>query len=139
MSRHAIAVFTIVLLIITPWSSSVQDLTSVDVSNSYYETDIFNQSGFYEDGVYTSSDGEVQVSRPDIQWTTTNFGLISLRTGACSVAIDYLEEVWLMGGRMDPSPTQSGDEEATGLVEKMDNVNKSWMPAETNIPIPQQY
>ena len=44
-----------------------------------------------------------------------------------------------MGGRMDPSPTQSGDEEATGLVEKMDNVNKSWMPAETNMPIPQQY
>ena len=139
MSRHAIAISTIVLLIITPWSSSVLDLTSVDVSNSYYETDIFNQSGFYEDGVYTSSDGEVQVSRPDIQWTTTNFGLISLRTGACSVAIDYLEEVWLMGGRMDPSPTQSGDEEATGLVEKMDNVNKSWMPAETNMPIPQQY
>ena len=61
------------------------------------------------------------------------------RTGVCSVAIDSLDEVWLMGGRTDPNPTQSNDETPTSFIEKMDNVNKTWTPSGVSMPSAQQY
>ena len=57
---------------------------------------------------------------------------LAIISGACSVAIDSLDEVWIMGGRTDPNPTQPNDETPTTLVEKMDNVNKSLTPSKGN-------
>ena len=100
---------------------------------------MFNQTGFNEDGVYTDSTGEVRVYKPHISWVTPSQGPILERTGACSVSIESLDEVWLIGGRHDPNPQQNNDEEATDLVEIMTNSNKSWRPAQHNLPLQQQY
>ena len=133
------ACFVIALFLLQSWSTTNLGLEDKTKSESYYENNLFNQSGFFEDGVYTTPDGESHVSRPHIQWTFPNQGLMSIRSGACSVSIESINEVWLMGGRMDPNPTQSGDETPSSLVEILNNQNKTWMPAQTNLPQSQQY
>ena len=139
MARVVLVALTVVLLMLVPWTSTQTYFQPEEFKHTYHEIDKFNQSGFYQDNIYTSADGESHISRPDIVWNTPFYGLTTARTGACSVAIESLEEVWLIGGRMDPNPSQSGDEVAADLIEKMDNANKSWMPAQTNMPTPQQY
>ena len=100
---------------------------------------MFNQTGFVENGVYTNSTGEVNVNRPHITWLTPNDGPIMTRTGACSVSIESIGQVWMMGGWNDPDPQQQNDEEPTDLIEIMENDNKSWQPTGVNLPHPQQY
>ena len=139
MRRGVLASLIVILFLLQTFSNANFVLSESSTSNSYREDVLFNQSGFYEDGVYTTPDGEVHVNRPHIQWTVPSQGLAMIRTGACSVAIDSLEEVWLMGGRTDPNPTQSNDETPTSFIEKMDNVNKSWTPSGVAMPSPQQY
>ena len=139
MRRRILASSIVILFLLQTWSNANFELSESSTSNSYREDFLFNQSGFYEDGVYTTPDGEVHVNRPHIQWTVPNQGLAMIRTGVCSVAIESLEEVWLMGGRTDPNPTQSNDETPTSFIEKMDNVNKSWTPSGVSMPSAQQY
>ena len=139
MARVGFVALSMFLLMLVPWTYTQTYFQSEEVRRSFHEIDQFNQSGFYQDSIYTSVDGESHISRPDILWNTPSYGLTTARTGACSVAIDILEEVWVIGGRMDPNPSQSGDEVAADLIEKLDNANKSWMPAQTNMPTPQQY
>ena len=131
---------SIVLLFVLQISSSAQiELSQINHSNSIHEDSLFNQTGFNEDGVYTDSAGEVRVNRPHISWITPTQGPILERTGSCSVSIESLDEVWLIGGRHDPDPQQNNDEEATDLIEIMNNSNKSWRPSQYNLPFQQQY
>ena len=139
MRRGILACLIVVLFLLQTLSNVNLELSHSPTSNSYREDVLFNQSGFYEDGVYTTPDGEVHVNRPHIQWTIPSQGLAMTRTGVCSVAIDSLDEVWLMGGRTDPNPTQSNDEIPTSFIEKMDNVNKTWTPSGVSMPSAQQY
>jgi hypothetical protein len=139
MRRGFCAVIIATLFLLQPWVTTNQDLFDNKSSQSYNEDQVFNQTGFYEDGVYTTPDGESHVTRPHIQWTTPNQGLVGIKTGACSVAIDSLNEVWIFGGRADPNPSQGGDEMPSDMVEVLDNVNKTWLPAQTNMPFTQQY
>ena len=101
MRRSVLACCIVILFLLQTWSNVNFELSESSTSNSYREDILFNQSGFYEDGVYTTTDGEVHVNRPHIQWTYPNQGLAIIRSGACSVAIDSLDEVWIMGGRTD--------------------------------------
>ena len=139
MRRGYFVVGIIFLLLVQIISNAQIELTDVKVSNSIHEDSLFNQTGFNEDGVYTDSTGEVRVYKPHISWITPSQGPILERTGACSVSIESLDEVWLIGGRHDPNPQQNNDEEATDLVEIMTNSNKSWRPAQHNLPLQQQY
>ncbi len=139
MRRGVLAVIIASLFLLQPWMTTGGDIFHHTMSQSYSENQLFNQTGFYEDGTYTTSDGESHVSKPHIQWTSSNQGLVGIKSGACSVAIESLDEVWLMGGRTDPNPTQSGDEIPSDMVETMDNKNKTWLPANTNMPFTQQY
>ena len=139
MGRIPLALSIVLLFVLHSFSASINTLVQHTEANSQTDTTLFNQSGFYEDGVYTTTDGEIHVNRPHISWTFPNQGLSAIRTGACSVAVDSLQEVWLIGGRTDPNPTQSNDESPTSLIEKMDNHNKTWLPSDVNMPSPQQY
>jgi hypothetical protein len=139
MRRGLWAAIIVTLFLLQPWMTTSQDLFDNKTSQSYNEDKLFNQTGFYEDGVYTTQDGESHISRPHIQWTTVMQGLVGVKSGACSVAIEASNEVWLMGGRADPNPTQSGDELPSDMIEVFDNQNKTWLPAETNMPFAQQY
>ena len=139
MRRGFLAGSIVILFLLQTWSVTYEKLTEQEFFQSYHEDVLFNQTGYYEDDVYTTSDGESHVSRPNVQWVSPNQGLVSLRTGACSVAIDSLDEVWLMGGRIDPNPSQSGDELPSDMIDIMNNANKTWQPAPTIMPHTQQY
>ena len=137
--RRGFVAFGIILLFFVQISSNAQiELAQIKDFNSIHEDVLFNQTGFTEDGVYTDSNGDVKVSRPHIQWTTSNSPIV-IRTGACSVSIDELDEVWVIGGREDPDPTQSNDEIASNLVEVFDNINKTWQAMYYPLVYPQEY
>ena len=139
MRRGALA-FGIVLLFLLPtWSSVQNELLTSSTNQSFHQDQLFNQTGFTQDGVYTDSTGEVHVNRPDIQWLTPVDGPIMSRTGACSASIESLGQVWVMGGWTDPDPQQQNDEGPTDFIEIMKNDNKTWEPSEFNLPYAQQY
>ena len=140
LMRGRIAAILVSLIFIScPWTG----VESLSDETERYEVEIvednFNQTGYIRNDIHHSPDGEAHVSRPDIYWVTAAQGMISIRTGACSVAIEQLGEVWMMGGRTDPNPTQSGDEIASNQIETMEIENKTWWPAQVNLPHAQQY
>lgn len=139
MRRGFWAFFIVTLFLLQSWAITGSELSKKQISETYHQDQLFNQTGFYEDGIFTTSDGEAHLSRPSIQWSLPNQGLASIRTGACSVAIESLDEVWLMGGRADPNPQQNGDELPSNMIERLSNSNKTWMPSPLNMPFTQQY
>lgn len=98
----------------------------------------FNSTGFLQSQTYQTSDGEMHVSRPDIYWSQANSGLVNMRTGACSVAIPELGEMWVMGGMVDVDPQQTGDEMSTNMIEKLYNSNKTWSPPDEFVMVYEQ-
>ena len=82
MRRGVLACLIVILFLLQTFSNANIVLTESSTSNSYREDVLFNQSGFFEDGVYTTPNGEVHVNRPHIQWTIPNQGLAMIRTGA---------------------------------------------------------
>jgi len=139
MRREVLACFVVSLFVMQTWAISGSELSKVEISKTYQEDQQFNQSGFVQDDTYTTTDGENHVNRPSIQWSSPSQALAFGRSGACSVAVDSTDEVWLMGGRFDPDPSQTGDEEPTNMIERLDNGNKTWAPMGTNMPFRQQY
>jgi hypothetical protein len=139
MRRGCWAVFIATLFLLQAWTITGSELSENKKSHTYHEDQLFNLTGFYEDGIFTTTDGEAHLGRPPIQWTMPNQGLAAIRSGACSVAIESFDEVWMMGGRMDPNPTQNGDELPTNMIEVLTNSNKTWLPAQLNMPFTQQY
>lgn len=84
--------------------------------------------------------GLTTLTRPSMSWTVPGgFGLTSLRTGACSVYLPSTNEVFLIGGRVDVDPTQTGDESMTKGVEIFDMTNKTWSPSLEELKQVQQY
>ena len=138
MRRGFITCTVILLFLIQSWSGATTSLGQIDSSESEHRDILFNQTGFTEDGVYTNTQGDVKVSKPYIQWANSNSPIIT-RTGACSVAVDARDEVWVMGGREDPNPTQNNDEIATNLIEVFDNLNKTWDIMDNSLPFEQEY
>ena len=120
--------------------STIEELAenNIDLPTIHSDSD-FNQSGFINSDVHFTPDGETHLIRPSIVWTQPSQGMSSARTGACSVAIESLGEIWIIGGRMDPDPMQSGDEVATQMIEQMFVDNKSWYPAPSLMTHSQQY
>ena len=88
----------------------------------------------------SSSSGLTALKRPPVSWTATSgIGLTQMRTGACSAYLPATEEVFLIGGRIDVDPSQTGDEANTKTVEIFDVVNKTWTPAVEQLQETQQY
>ena len=84
--------------------------------------------------------GLTALERPPVSWTmTSGLGLTSLRTGACSAYLPSTNEVFLIGGRSDVDPSQTGDESNTNLVEIFDVANKTWAPSSETLKSTQQY
>lgn len=72
-----------------------------------------------------SDEGKPFMKRPDLPFTSVS-NLPIGKTGAASIAIPELGEVWIIGGREDPNPSQSNDEMATNMVEVYDFANDAW-------------
>ena len=80
MRRGVLAVIIASLFLLQPWMTTGGDIFHHTMSQSYSENQLFNQTGFYEDGTYTTSDGESHVSKPHIQWTSSNQGLVGINS-----------------------------------------------------------
>ena len=140
MARGCFVIFSLAIFVLAPWANSQIILSDFEsrMDTIISEND-FNSTGFINSDTYHTIDGNTHVSRPDIYWTQSSVGPSMMRTGACSVAIPDLDQVWLMGGRVDGNPQQNGDELPTSEIEIYYNSNKTWQPAETFLPHEQQY
>ena len=100
--------------------SLIRDDAILHISHS--NNDFNSSNGFlHENTSVINVTGEAKLTRPDIQWGATNAnGLMFTRTGACSVYLEQTNEIWLMGGRIDPNPQNSNDEGPTNAVEIFD-------------------
>jgi len=139
MGRLLFSTILVALLALQPLSTPIFSLSEENTKESYFIDQVFNTTGFTQISTFTTPDSETHVSRPEVDWSIISPGLMASRTGACSVAIDSLDEVWLMGGFMDPNPSQNGDELAVGLIEIYDNVNNTWTPSPMSMPYTQMY
>ena len=96
---------------------------TVQITNQFATSNGFTHTNLTQ----SATTGLTQLSRPQVSWTATNgFGLMSARTGACSAYLPATNEVFLIGGRIDVDPAQTGDEANTDSVEIFDMVNKTW-------------
>ena len=109
---------------------AIQNTNQFSTSNGFTHTNL----------TQSSTSGLTQLERPDVSWTATSgFGLMSLRTGACSAYLPSTNEVFLIGGRIDADPSQTGDEGNTKTVEIFDVANKTWTPSIEELKEEQQY
>lgn len=125
----------------SPEALSFED-SEPDVAQTALIADRFAVSnGFTHINMTSSpSTGLTELERPPISWTaTTGIGLTQMRTGACSAYLPSTNEVFLIGGRIDIDPSQTGDEANTNTVEIFDLVNKTWEPAAEQLKETQQY
>ena len=115
---------------------AVEKQPTITTTQNFATNNGFTHTNLTQDSVT----GLTVLERPPISWTTpSGFGLTSLRTGACSAYLPSTNEVYLIGGRVDVDPSQTGDEASTTLVEVFDMVNKTWSPSTSILPEVQQY
>ncbi len=109
---------------------------TVQITNQFATSNGFTHTNLTQSPV----SGLTQLERPQVSWTATNgFGLMSMRTGACSAYLPSTNEVFLIGGRIDVDPSQTGDEANTKSVEIFDVANKTWNPSIEELKETQQY
>ena len=147
VKQNGVVVILLIILLTSSWSAMITSNDSqftVDESAkfiSHSNNDFNSSNGFlHENTSVISATGEAKLTRPDIQWGATNAnGLISTRTGACTEYIEQTNEIWLMGGRMDPNPAVNSDEGPTSAVEIFDISTGTWSFSNTILNQTQQY
>ena len=87
--------------------------------------DNWSSNGATRTALNISEEGKPFMKRPDLPFVGVN-NLPIGKTGATSVAIPELGEVWIIGGREDPNPSQNNDEMATNMVDVYDFANDAW-------------
>ena len=142
------AVLLVAMMLTMAWApfQSTQEATALaqefTVKESVIEEQNFTSTqGFTLNNLsLDAATGLTTLTRPPVSWAaTTGLGLTSLRTGACSAYLPSTNEVFLVGGRVDVDPSQTGDETATKMVEVYDVTNRSWQPSTVELQQMQQY
>jgi len=129
-------------MLASPAKMSVMEADDLKAHHTEKLVDNFATSnGFTHTNLtHSSVSGLTELERPPVSWTATSgTGLTQMRTGACSAYLPATNEVFLIGGRIDVDPSQTGDEANTKTVEIFDVVNKTWMPAAEQLQETQQY
>ncbi len=152
MSGHGPRTGTALLLVVlmlgmacSPFLSAKEEVvlvpTIVSKETIVDQQNFTNTEGFTLNNLsLDASTGLTSLTRPPMSWTaTTGLGLTSLRTGACSAYLPSTNEVFLIGGRVDVDPSQTGDETSTKLVEVYDVTNRTWSPSTVEMQQTQQY
>ena len=108
----------------------IQASTGFNASDGFTPTNITVQS----------SDGSPLLDRPDISpQTVPPPAMMFRRSGVCLEHNSLTDEAMLIGGRYDPNPSQSGDEDLTNFIEIFDVANETWAPSTQTIPQTQAY
>ena len=145
--QNGIVFILLMTLLTSSWSAMITSndpQITVDESVkfiSHSNNDFNSSNGFlFENTSVINSTGEAKLTRPDIQWGSTNAnGLITTRTGACTEYLEQTNEIWLMGGRMDPDPMTNNDEGPTYAVEIFDISTGTWSLSNSMLNETQQY
>jgi len=149
---HAVGLAVLLALAVLPhppvtFTDADEDAGPLDQQPNVFETTVVDTSfsttdGFTHTNLTTSvATGITTLQRPAVSWTTpTNGnGLSTLRTGSCSVHLASTDEVYLMGGRSDANPVQTGDEAPSKTVDIFDMSTMGWSPAAEEMASTQQY
>ena len=125
--KSSLQVSAVILLLLFSSFCMEQTSTKVPVQNQLSEEyskspvtiveNNWNQSGVSVSGLEVEDDGNVLIERPSITWQTSpGSGLPLMKTGAATVAIPELGEIWIIGGRDDVNPMASSDEIISNMV-----------------------
>lgn len=145
--RLVTSVVLVGLMILTSMQGLILENDVTTLENYHESENVVVDNQVFDERNYTltdlridSSTNEVLLARPQVNWLNTQGnGLIMSTTGSCIVYVSQFDEFWLLGGRVDPNPQQSGDEGPTQVVQRFDNANKTWTPASHTMVNEQQY
>ena len=128
------------LLIISPLSGFFIETTKPLGLHEYEPSavvvveDDWNQSGVSTSGLTIEDDGNVLIERPSITWQIpTVTGLPIMKTGAATVAVADLGEIWVIGGKDDANPQQSNDELYSNMIDAY-NIDSQTIRTVTAMP-----
>ncbi|MEZ8139744.1 MAG: kelch repeat-containing protein [Candidatus Poseidoniaceae archaeon] len=145
--QNGLVLILLMTLLTSSWSAMITSNDSkftIDESMkfiSHSNNDFNSSNGFlHENTSVINTTGEAKLTRPAIQWGPTNAnGLMFLRTGACTQYLEETNEIWLMGGRIDPNPMTNSDEGPTSAVEIFDVTAGTWGFSNSMLNTTQQY
>ena len=126
------------LLIISPLSgffietNQTLGLHEYEPSAVVVVEDDWNQSGVSTSGLTIEDDGNVLIDRPSITWQNPTT-LPIMKTGAATVAVADLGEIWVIGGKDDANPQQSNDELFSNMIEAY-NIDSQSLSTVTAMP-----
>lgn len=144
---NGIVLMLLMILLTSSWSAMITadgtPLSTAETVNhiSHSNNDFNTSNGFlHENTSVINVTGEAKLNRPIIQWGATNAnGLMFTRTGACTTYLEQTNEIWLMGGRIDPNPMANNDEGPTAAVEIFDVSTGTWSFSSSMLNETQQY
>ena len=136
MSRASVqALFVLGLFLTMPWATSlpmnggdepfVEDASPFVMPAMAMQAD-FNGTGWNLSGTsWDSHENEVVIDRPSVAWSSPPGAPQYPRMAACLFPIPERNEMWLMGGIVDPS-SQWNDEEESNLMEICQLGSEGW-------------
>ena len=99
----------------------------------------FNGTGWNLSGTsWDAHENEVVIDRPSVSWSAPPGAPQFPRMAACLFPVPERNEMWLVGGVIDPS-SQWNDEEDSSLMEIYDATNGTWSVAPNPIPYTQSF
>ena len=99
----------------------------------------FNGTGWNLSGTsWDTNENEVVLDRPSLAWSPPAGAPQFPRMAACLFPIPERDQMWLVGGVIDPS-SQWNDEEESSLMEIYDVTNGTWSVAPNPIPNTQSF
>lgn len=119
-----------------PLTEEIGEAKVVSTDSSFNASDGYTPSNI----TVNSLNGTPVLDRPTITFQTTpSPGMMFERTAGCLEYNSVTQEAWLIGGRYDPNPSQSGDEATTNFIETFDIANQTWSPNPDTLPQAQAY
>ena len=144
----AFVFWAVLAMLLMPYTGTVQPstieaLNSIDepmevtaISSGFNASDGFTPSNI----TVNSHDGEPALNRPIINFQTVpSPAMMFRRTAGCLALNEGTGDSWLIGGRYDPNPSASGDEESTNFIEEFQMGNQTWSPNTDTLPQAQAY
>jgi len=148
--RLAVALLGLLLCSsLTPWAAPLREgeedstiplqPTTASLPASAMQAN-FNATGWsFTGGGWDAAANEVVIHRPDLAWIAPGGAPQFSRSSACLFPVPERGELWLIGGIIDPNPSQWNDEMETTLIEVYDIANSTWTVAADPLPNTQSY
>ena len=144
MTKAAVQALVVLGLFLMPWATVLPSSGMVEPLNEGSTPFVmparhagrFQRHGMEpERNNWDSNDNEVVIDRPSVAWSSPPGAPQFPRAAACLFPIPERNEMWLVGGVVDPS-SQWNDEEESSLMEIYDVTNGTWSVARIRFQTP---